>query len=187
MSANRPPTREELIAAFNRLCSYAKVLISMGREAFHGITSEELVNETFLRFFISPSGLGWDSTRDLGNYLCGVMKNMSREMRRDRWQRARVSIDEVPAEKLSVQDSGGLEANVFVEQVQTAVAGEESLEELVLAALSIHPDGRNSNQRLAAATGWSVKDVEKTKKRLKRRLKKKMGVALAEKIERNAG
>jgi hypothetical protein len=126
-----------------------------------------------LAFLKSPDGLGWDSNRDLGIFLCGVLKHKFQDhLRRDRYVMG--SIDDANFRRVieAVQHSGnGFAARIESENVIAALLKDfeahPELQEVLKAATAID-GGRNTNQQLAEILHTTPEEIENRKKRISR-------------------
>lgn len=136
-------------------------------DIFDAVSTEDLVNETFLEFLRSPERLGWVPERGpLDAFLGTVLKRKFIDHLR-RHSRSGGPVEEEEMPLLGAELGDNLEQQQVVEQVLKHVEGDPKLEELVIAV--VEGDGRaRLNQELAADLHVSVTEVVNRRKRARR-------------------
>jgi hypothetical protein len=151
--------------------------VGVGHDVLDSASPEDLAEDTLTEFFMSPDALGWDGRRDLGAFLCGVLKHKFIDRLR-RHQRTAGSLDDEDfakrlPETLAVNASahGALEIKERIAHMKGQLGGDTELEKLVDSIVFTNGD-HNINQQLADDLGTTVEDVRIRRKRLKRLLGK---------------
>ena len=161
---------------FETLCVAAFNLADGWPDILDGVSADDLAEETLDTFLKSDDALGWDGERNLGKFLCGVLKNkFLNRLRRQR--KTAGSFDDpdfnaVVSERVCVMPTAhrALEAKESMEVLKAKARGDRKLVELIDAFGST--DGEyNINQQLAEKMNTTVKVVVNLRKKLKRLVK----------------
>ena len=138
-------------------------------DIFDAVSTEDLVNETFLDFLRSPEHLGWVPSRGpLEAFLGTILKHKFIDHLR---RHSRYGGQPEEASLFSIQPECRLEQQEAVEQVLRQVRGDKELEELVV-AIAEGEGGSRLNQELATDLRVPVTEVVNRRKRARRSCEK---------------
>jgi DNA-directed RNA polymerase specialized sigma24 family protein len=164
---------------FKKLLVRARFLTGGLPGLFDSVDANDLVSETLVSFFDSPTALGWNpAIGSVESFLMGVLKNKLRDhLRRSR--RFEPSFSEPSFREIRENDLGPVVEHFrseVLDELRNRVKGDKGLLEVIDAVVLIDASKRDINRQLAELLHVTSTEVVNRKKRLARILRGVEGV-----------